>query len=183
MYILASASPRRKELLNLITSDFAVDVSNCEEICPEGLPARECPEYLASLKAREVASRHGKDDVIIAADTAVFLGDRMLGKPADREEARDMLRSLSGNTHTVITGCCVIKGEECRSFSVATDVEFYTLSDREIESYIETGECYDKAGAYGIQSGGALLVRKINGDYFNVVGLPVAQLFRCVSAL
>ncbi len=183
MYILASASPRRRELLNLITTDFAVDVSNCEEICPEGLSSRKCPEYLASLKAREVASRHEKDDVIIAADTAVFLGDRMLGKPADRDEARDMLRSLSGNTHTVITGCCVIKGEKCISFSVETDVEFYPLSEREIETYIETGECYDKAGAYGIQSGGALLVRKINGDYFNVVGLPVAELSRCISSL
>ena len=183
MYVLASASPRRKELIKYITPDFSVDVSSCEEICPDSLPSRERPEFLARLKAKEVAARHGNDDVIIAADTAVFLGDTMLGKPADDGEAFSMLSSLSGNVHTVITGCCVIKGDKTLSFSVPTDVEFFSLTEKEIKDYIATGDGKDKAGAYGIQSGGALLVKKINGDYFNVVGLPIAPLSRVVSSL
>ncbi len=179
-YILASASPRRRELLSIITDDFTVDLPQVEEICPEGMPPRDRPEYLACLKADDVAKRH-TDDVIISADTAVFIDECMLGKPKDSDDAARMLRSLSGRTHSVVTGCCIMKGAERVSFSVTTEVEFYRLTDQEIEDYIATGEPLDKAGSYGIQGKGALLVRSIQGDYFNVVGLPVAELSRQIA--
>ena len=173
--ILASQSPRRRELLSLITPDFEIDVPHGEEACPATLPLYERPQFLALEKAREVALRH-LDDIIIAADTAVFCDDKMLGKPRDEKEAREMLSLLSGRTHVVITGCAVksSKGEE--TFSVSTEVEFYPLDNDTIDWYVKTGEPLDKAGAYGIQGRGAVLVRGIKGDYFNVVGLPVAQL-------
>ncbi len=181
-YVLASASPRRRELLSLITNDFIIDLPQVEEICPDEIPPRDRPEYLARLKANEVVVRH-PDDIVISADTAVFVDDRMLGKPEDREDACLMLRSLSGRTHSVITGCCIARGEERISFSVVTEVEFYPLTDAEIEEYVDTGEPFDKAGSYGIQGKGALLVREIRGDYFNVVGLPVAELSRRLKCI
>ncbi len=181
MYILASASPRRKELLGLLTSDFSVDVPLCEEVCPDDMPVCERPRFLACLKAREVAKSR-TDGIIIAADTAVISDGRMLGKPKDSEEAVAMLLSLSGKTHKVITGCCISDGEKEECFSVETEVAFYSLTEEEIKSYVETGEPFDKAGAYGIQGRGCVLVKGINGDYFNVVGLPVAELSRRLSA-
>lgn len=183
MYVLASASPRRKELMALLCDGFTVDIPTGKEVFPSELPARERPQYLACRKAREVAERHTSDSVIIAADTAVFIGDTMLGKPKNAADAQKMLGLLSDNVHTVITGCCVIKGDKCEAFSSATDVTFYRLSESEIEKYVATGEPLDKAGAYGIQGRGALLVREIHGDYFNVVGLPVAALSRVISSI
>lgn len=181
-YVLASASPRRRELLSLITDDFIIDLPQVEEICPDEIPPRDRPEYLARLKADEVVMRR-PDDIVISADTAVFIDDRMLGKPENRVDACLMLRSLSGRTHSVITGCCIARGEERVSFSVVTEVEFYPLTDAEIEEYVDTGEPSDKAGSYGIQGRGALLVREIRGDYFNVVGLPVAELSRRLKCI
>ena len=175
--ILASASPRRKELFQKITENFKIVVSNVEEIIPKGLISEDIPEYFASLKAKDVSCRY-KDDIVIGCDTAVFLNGEMLGKPKDREDAVRMLSALSGKVHYVITGCCICMGSEKISFSVKTEVEFFELTDDEIEEYIKTSESFDKAGSYGIQGKGALLVKRINGDYFNVVGLPVSELNR-----
>ncbi len=174
-YILASQSPRRRELLAIITDDFEVIPSNVEEILPDGLEAVKGPEYLAKIKAEDIAKAY-PDDIVIGADTSVFLGNKVLGKPKDREDAFNMLKALSGNTHTVITGCAVIKNGACESFSVVSEVEFFELSDAEINAYLDTDEPYDKAGSYGIQAKGALFVKEIRGDYFNIVGLPIGEL-------
>ncbi len=181
MIILASASPRRKELLGLIVSNFEICPSGVEEIVPDGLSAEQSPEYLARIKALDIAKKH-PSDIIIGADTSVIINGKILGKPKDKTDAENMLKMLSGNTHKVITGCAVIEKGNCRSFSVETEVEFYPLSQKEIEDYIASGEPFDKAGAYGIQGKGSVLVKGIKGDYFNVVGLPVAELYRFLNA-
>ena len=178
--ILASASPRRKELLGLITKEFKIIPSGVEETVPDGLPPEKQPEYLARLKAEDVAKKY-PHCTVIGADTSVIIDNCVLGKPVGREGAKNMLLRLSGRTHKVITGCAVIKNGECHSFSSVTEVEFYPLTDVEIEEYIATGEPFDKAGAYGIQGKGGLLVKSIRGDWYNVVGLPVAELARIVN--
>lgn len=175
--ILASQSPRRQELIRNITSDFSVVVSDAEEVLPEGLAPEEVPAYLAGIKAQAVAAEH-KGDVVIGADTVVILNNEVLGKPKDKDDAFHMLSSLSGKVHTVITGCAIIQNGEMTTFAEHTRVEFYPLSDREILDYIATGEPFDKAGAYGIQGKGSVLVKRIEGDFFNVMGLPVARLKR-----
>ena len=176
-YILASASPRRKELLSLAVKDFEIIPSKIPEIVPDGLEVEKHSEYLARLKANDIA-KDFKNAVVIGADTSVILGNEILGKPRDREDAKRMLKMLSGNTHKVITGCAVVKNGVCDSFSVTTEVEFIGLTDKEIEDYLNTDEPYDKAGSYGIQGLGGLFVNSIKGDYFNVVGLPIAHLKR-----
>ena len=176
-YILASASPRRKELLEKIVPQYDCIPADIDETIPENISALDAPAYLSLKKARHIANVN-RDSIVIGADTCVILGDKILGKPSSREDAFNMLKSLSGKTHLVITGCAIIKGEKEISFSEVTKVEFYPLTDEEIHDYIATGECDDKAGAYGIQGGGAVLVKGIRGDYFNVVGLPVARLSR-----
>lgn len=180
--ILASASPRRRELLKMIFDEFSVLAADIEEIIPENIKNEEAPEYLARLKACHIAKTH-KNSLVIGSDTAVFLGDKILGKPKTRQEAKEMLLSLSGNVHKVITGCALVLNEKIKSFSVVTEVEFLNLTDSEIEEYINSDELYDKAGGYGIQQKGGLFVKKINGDYFNVVGLPVAELNRVLKNL
>ena len=182
MIILASASPRRKDLLRLITEEFEVFPSDCDESLPDGLPITECPEYIAREKAISVSHKfpHG---TVIGADTGVFSGGKILGKPTSEQNAREMLGSLSGKTHKVITGCAVVKNGICLSFSEETTVEFYPLTEKEINDYLLTGEPFDKAGAYGIQGKGGLLVKRIGGDYFNVVGLPVARLKRFLNEM
>lgn len=175
--ILASQSPRRQELIRNITDDVAVIVSPAEEVLPADIAPEEAPAYLAALKARAVAALH-PDTPVIGADTVVILDGNILGKPRDKADAARMLRLLSGRVHTVITGCCLILGGRERIFSQRTSVEFYPLSDREIDEYIATGEPMDKAGAYGIQGKGMLFVKGIVGDYFNVMGLPVGMLAR-----
>lgn len=173
--ILASQSPRRRELLSIITSNFDVLPSNVEEIVPDSIGILESPEYLAKIKALDIAASH-PDDVVIGADTSVILGEVILGKPKDRQNAYEMLKMLSGKTHLVVTGCAIVKGERSISFSVKSEVEFYQLSEEEINAYLDIDEPYDKAGAYGIQAKGALLVKEIRGDYFNIVGLPIGEL-------
>ena len=179
--ILASKSPRRQELIRNITEDFEVIVSPVDEILPEGIAPEEAPVYLAAIKAAAVAREHG-DSLVVGADTVVILGSQVMGKPSDRDDAFRMLRELSGKTHEVVTGCCLVKGGRQRSFSCKTMVEFYPLADSEIEGYIATGEPFDKAGAYGIQGKGMLLVKGIEGDFFNVMGLPVSLLKRELEA-
>ena len=175
--ILASRSPRRQELIANIISDFSVVASDAEEVLPEGVAPEDAPAYLAELKAQAVAADY-PDDVVIGADTVVILDGEVLGKPRDRDDAVRMLRGLSGKTHTVVTGCAIVKNGQITSFSDITRVEFYPLDDREIMEYIATGEPFDKAGAYGIQGRGCVLVKRIEGDFFNVMGLPVARLKR-----
>ena len=179
MIILASQSPRRRELMNYITKDFQIKVSNVDETLPEGISPQDAVLYLSRIKAEPFAN---KNDVVIGADTVVAIDGKILTKPANKGEAADMLRLLSGREHSVFTGVTVIKDGNCKSFFEETKVKFFELTDSEIEQYIATGEPMDKAGAYGIQGFGALLVEKINGDYFNVVGLPVSKLNRLLIA-
>ena len=174
-YILASQSPRRRELLSVITDDFTVIPSNIQEIVPDEIEILDSPEYLAKIKALDIAKDY-PNDIVIGADTSVFLGEFVLGKPTNRNHAYQMLKALSGNTHTVITGCAIVKGSKCESFSVKSEVEFFKLTEEEINAYLDTDEPYDKAGSYGIQAKGALLVKEIRGDYFNIVGLPIGEL-------
>ncbi len=181
-YILASQSPRRKELLSLCLEEFEIIPSNVPEIVPSGLEIEKHSEYLAKLKAMDIANNY-PEAVVIGADTTVILGNEILGKPQDREDAKKMLEMLSGNTHRVVTGCAVVKNGVCNSFSVTTEVSFFELCDDEIEAYLDTNEPYDKAGSYGIQQKGGLFVKAINGDYFNVVGLPVAYLNKMLYKL
>ncbi len=175
--ILASASPRRQELIKMITEDIVVNPCDCDETIKEGLVSREIAEYLSKIKGEAVKEQF-PEDIIVSADTIVCLNDNVLGKPKSREDAFSMLRTLSGNTHSVFTGVTIIKGDKEKTFSQETKVTFYDLSDKEINEYIDTNECFDKAGSYGIQGKGGLLVKGIDGDYFNVVGLPVARLKR-----
>ena len=179
--ILASASPRRKELLRYITEDFTVRVSNADETVPAGLTPEETVKYLSRVKADAVFTG-SRDEVIVASDTVVVIDGAVLGKPHSEEEAVEMLRTLSGRTHTVYTGVCVRTAAEEEVFAERTDVTFYPLTEEEIRAYVATGEPMDKAGAYGIQGKGCRLVKRIDGDYFTVVGLPVAELVRRLEA-
>ena len=178
--ILASGSPRRKELLQLITEDFTVYSVDADETLPAGMPVEMAAAYLADLKA-STAAKIFPDQIVIGCDTIVLLGDEIMGKPKDREDAHRMLRALSGETHSVLTGTSLYYGTQTTVFTTETLVTFYPLSNAEIERYLDTGEPFDKAGAYGIQGKGSLLVQGIEGDYFNVVGLPVAALSRALT--
>jgi septum formation protein len=172
--ILASASPRRKELLELLQIPFEVIVSDIEEIVDDQLHPAEMVQSLAEQKAASVAKTN-QSSFVIGSDTLVVFEGKMLGKPTDAAEAIQMLQMLSGKTHEVYTGVSIIQGEQVRSFHEKTSVTFFPLSDWEIEDYVSSGEPMDKAGAYGIQGYGSLLVHSIHGDYYSVVGLPVAR--------
>lgn len=179
--ILASKSPRRQELLKDVVNDFIVDPSDAEEIVPCGTKVCDIPVVLSKLKAMDVAKKH-RGDIVIGSDTLVIVDDMVLTKPKDEKHAFEMLKMLSGRKHKVITGCCLVCGDRYSCFCEQTTVEFYELSDDEISEYISTGDCLDKAGAYGIQSLSKTFIKGICGDYFNVVGLPVARLKRELSA-
>lgn len=175
--ILASQSPRRRQLLEQMgITGFVICPAQGEEDMGAHLPPDRLSEALALAKAREVAAQAGPEDMIIAADTIVTLDHQVLGKPHSREEAVSMLETLSGRHHVVYTGLAVLRGGETVSDHEGTEVRFRPLSREEIEAYVATGEPMDKAGAYGIQGRGALLVEGIVGDYFNVMGLPVCKL-------
>lgn len=173
--ILASASPRRRELLGVITPDFTAVSIDADETLPADIPALTASEYLAEIKAAAAAEIY-PDDTVIGCDTTVICGGEILGKPKDKKECRRFMNMLSGITHQVATGCCIISKGCKTSFTEITDVTFRQLTAEEIEEYISTDEPYDKAGGYGIQGKAALLIEKINGDYFNVVGLPLSRL-------
>lgn len=175
--ILASASPRRQELLKYIVPEFEVKPADIDETLPEDVPAEMAAEYLAVQKARHTAEQY-PECVVIGSDTVVIVDGVILGKPQDEADAERMLKMLSGKTHKVVTGVCIAHGERTDSFSCETRVTFYPLTDEEIRDYTATGEPMDKAGAYGIQGYGSVLVRGIEGDFFNVMGLPVAALKR-----
>jgi septum formation protein len=180
---LASKSPRRRELLSLMGLDFEIITADADESCPEGMESGEICRELANRKAHEVFRRlknQGKHEnaLVIAADTLVFLGGNPLGKPRDEADAKRMLTDLSGTTHTVCTGISVMSVGRTVSEFETTYVKFREADERDILGYIATKEPFDKAGAYGIQGLGASFVEKIDGDYFNVVGLPICRLAR-----
>ena len=174
--VLASASPRRRELLDRFCIPYEVIPALGEEAAPEGLPPGELVSLLAANKAAEVAVRVGSGAVVVAADTVVEIEGRVLGKPGTEERAVEMLSELSGREHRVWTGVCVREGDRILTRSECTAVRFRELSGEEIRAYAATGEPLDKAGAYGYQSLACLFVDRIEGDYFNVVGLPVCTL-------
>ncbi|MBR6510280.1 MAG: septum formation protein Maf [Clostridia bacterium] len=175
--ILASGSPRRKELLKLLFDDFKIEVSKKDETLPKSISAEKIPEYLSFIKGEDIA-KENPQSLVISADTIVLLNGEILGKPKDKTDAFKMLNSLSGNFHFVITGCSLFYNGKYKSFSVKTKVKFYKLNEAEISEYINSHEPYDKAGGYGIQSKGGLFVEFIEGDYNNVVGFPIAELKR-----
>lgn len=175
--VLASGSPRRQELLRRIgITDFDVVVPHADETCPAGLTAQQTVAHIAEKKAEAAKALTAPEDIVITADTMVFLGDERLGKPRDEADALRMLSELAGNKHTVCTGVTVRQGEKQKCFTVSTDVYFRAASEPELRAYIASGEPMDKAGAYGIQGLGSLLVERIDGDFFNVMGLPVLAL-------
>ncbi len=176
-FIVASASPRRREILSNAGYTFEVIPSDADENITEVLSPQQTVCELSRRKALAVLSEN-KDAVVFGCDTVVAVENMILGKPKDDEDAKRMLRMLSGRTHIVSTGVCVADKDCAKVFSNTTEVEFYPLSDETIESYVATGECSDKAGAYGIQGYGSLLVKKIKGDYFSVMGLPVSETAR-----
>lgn len=181
--ILASASPRRKELLEQMgLTDFQIIPAVGEEAADPSLPPEELVEQLALHKAREVAARSPSDAIVIGADTIVVLDRQVLGKPSNQANAFNMLSALSGRRHKVYTGVAVLRGDQLQLAHEETQVRFCHLTDREILDYISTGEPMDKAGAYGIQGRGALLVDSIQGDFYNVVGLPICRLGRMLAA-
>ncbi|MBQ8514445.1 MAG: septum formation inhibitor Maf [Ruminococcus sp.] len=175
--ILASGSPRRKELMHYITDDFIIRTSDADEVIPEGTAPHEASADLALQKAQAVAAQY-PGALVIGCDTTVLLDGQILGKPLDADDARRMLKALSGRTHEVVTGVALIAGGKTRTFSEITRVTFYPLTEEEIDGYLATGEPFDKAGSYGIQGKGALFVQGLEGDYYNVVGLPIAALSR-----
>jgi len=176
--ILASFSPRRKELLSLMGLNFKVIGSNYEEELDLNLSPHNLVKYLSLKKAENVAQRF-KKGLIIAADTLVFLDGKPLGKPHTKKKAKEMLRLIRGRDHFVITGFSIIDNISGKllSESVETKVYVKNITDKEIDNYVKTGEPLDKAGGYAIQGLGSLIINKIEGDYFNVVGLPLSSLF------
>ena len=185
-FILASASERRKELLSRIVKDFEVRVSDFDE---ESVQVNDDIEkyvkMLSEGKAKSVALNYGSDSIIIGADTIVVIDNKVLGKPKDKNDAFRMLKSLSNNVHRVYSGVTVINNSTkvIKSECLYTEVYFSELSDEEIWNYIDTGECLDKAGAYGIQGFGGVFVKSINGCYYNVVGLPLNLLNKMIKEI
>lgn len=177
--ILASNSPRRRELLAGLGIDFDVKVlPDIDESYPEGLPVTQTATYIAREKAEANRKVMGAHDLVITADTIVVVDDEVMGKPHDADDARRMLRKLSGRSHQVITGVCLMTSMELRNFSVTTDVTFKMLSDEEIDHYVKVYRPFDKAGAYGIQEWiGYIGVTGLQGSYFNVMGLPVQRIY------
>ncbi|WP_079510342.1 Maf family protein [Mesobacillus jeotgali] len=175
--ILASSSPRRKELLENLRLQFEISSSDADESFSATLSPSEAVMELASRKSGMVAQNF-PDCFVIGSDTVVVHDGMILGKPESGQEASEMLKKLSGNTHSVYTGVSIISPEKETRFYEKTDVTFWELSDEEIDTYIKSGEPFDKAGGYGIQGFGSMLVREISGDYYTVVGLPVSRLVR-----
>ena len=173
--VLASKSPRRSEILKNAGYEFTVRVADADETIPEGTKPEDAVVLLAARKA--MAVERADDETVLGADTIVVLDNKILGKPKSREDAYNMLKSLSGRVHSVFTGVCIIENGKSMTFAEETEVQFLSLTDEEIYGYIDTNDCYDKAGAYGIQGYASKFVKGINGDYFNVVGLPISAIF------
>lgn len=178
--ILASASPRRKEILELADLKFDIMPSNAQEITTKTAP-NEVVMELASIKAKDIYKKSEKQSMIVGADTVVAYQGQILGKPADKADAKRMLTMLSGQTHEVYTGVCIIEDGKTKTFYEETKVTFYEISDEQIDHYIKTGEPMDKAGSYGIQGKAAVFIKGIEGDYYNVVGFPIARFLQEIT--
>lgn len=173
--ILASASPRRKALLSLFGIPFTVRAADIDETMdPEKPPFDEVARV---SRTKALAVSRGEEDIVIAADTIVVCQGKVLGKPHSEDEAASMLRLLSGRDHQVMTGCTILFGNRAETFTEVTSLHFRPLSEKEIQKYVQSGEPMDKAGSYGIQGGAALFCEKLEGDYYNVMGLPVCRLY------
>lgn len=180
--ILASQSPRRKQLMEAAELDFEIIIADVDETNPEGMSGVLVPEYLARKKAAAI-EKSVHDALIIAADTIVLLHDEILGKPKDEADAISILTKLSGNVHKVITGVCMQKGQKQICFSVTTEVHFRKLDNEQIIHYISRYKPFDKAGAYAIQEWiGMIGIEKINGDYYNVMGLPIGEVVKRLAS-
>ena len=179
--ILASQSPRRRELMGLLRIPFTVRVADIDETMDAARPAFDEVARISRKKAEAVARK--PEDVVIAADTVVVCQGQILGKPKNEQDARRMLELLSGREHQVMTGLTVLKGEKCIVCTEVTDILFRPLTNAEIQAYIDTKEPMDKAGAYGIQGGAALFCERMVGDYYNVMGLPVCRLGQALRQL
>ena len=179
--ILASQSPRRKELLGLFHIPFTVQVADVDEAMDPACRPYDEVARVSRLKAQAVSA--GPEDVVIAADTIVVCAGKVLGKPRTEEEAKAMLSLLSGRDHQVMTGMTVLRGDRAVTHTEVTDIHFRPLTDREIQVYVASGEPMDKAGAYGIQGGAALFAEKMVGDYYNVMGLPVCKLWQILHKI
>ncbi len=185
-FILASGSPRRRELLAMLDVDFTVDTSRpVDEVVPDGLSADEVPAYLSRLKAQPWIDTLQQDQVLVTADTVVILDGEVIGKPIDEDDARAILTRLQGRTHTVTTGVTlVIAGRQPHTFSETTEVDFAPLTAEEIDYYVRRYRPLDKAGAYGIQEWiGAVAVKGLRGSFYNVMGLPVNRLYRELKSI
>ena len=178
--ILASASPRRKEILELVDLKFDVMPSDAQEITTKTAP-NEVVMELASIKAKDIYKKSEKQSMIVGADTVVAYQGQILGKPTDEADAKRMLTMLSGQTHEVYTGVCIIEDGKTKTFYEETKVTFYEISDEQIDRYIKTGEPMDKAGSYGIQGKAAVFIKGIEGDYYNVVGFPIARFLQEIT--
>lgn len=181
--VLASVSPRRQQLMRDAGFEFEIRLKDIEETYPEGLAAEEVPGYLARLKAGAFREELEDGELLVTADTVVCLEGRILGKPADESDAVRMLRELSGKRHTVVTGVCLTTRERQHVFSSLTDVYFKSLSEEEIAYYVERYRPLDKAGAYGIQEWiGYIGIERIEGSFYNVMGLPVQRLYEALKS-
>ena len=178
-YILASQSPRRQQLLEFLEIDFETISSDVEEIVEDGVPFEKVVQNLALLKATHIAKEY-PGYTVLGFDTLVILDKKALGKPTDRTDAYQMLQSLSGRTHTVLTGCAIVCNDEVETFYDCAEVTFNDMTDKEINEYLNTEEPYDKAGAYGIQGYGARYINYINGDFYTIMGLPVQKLYKAL---
>lgn len=178
--LLASKSPRRRELLSQLRVPFNVISIGCiDESYPDTMPVDQIPQYLSNIKANAYLETLKGNELIITADTLVIIGDKVLGKPANHDDAVRMLTELSGKTHKVVTGVCISTRDKRTTFSTTTEVKFAELTNHDIEYYVENFLPFDKAGAYGIQEWiGCVAVEAINGSFYNVMGLPVHQLYR-----
>lgn len=181
--ILASQSPRRKQLLEWAEIDFTIEVSEADETFPEDLSVEEVPVFIARNKAKTVQQKLGNDVLILAADTVVVLNDTIINKPVDRSDAIKILQSLSGQHHEVITGVVLLQNNKELSFSDITKVEFHPLTNDQIIFYVDNCKPYDKAGAYAIQEWiGVVGIKSINGDFYNVMGLPVSRVVKALNS-
>ena len=179
--ILASQSPRRKQLMEMAELEFDVLVADVDETNPPGMPGAEVPAFLARKKAMEI-QHLAQGAIVVAADTIVLLGEEILGKPKDFADAKRVLQQLSGKMHIVVTGVCIMQGEKEKCFSTTTEVYFRHLTDSQIEHYISKYRPYDKAGAYAIQEWiGVTGIEKIIGDYYNVMGLPIGEVINALK--
>lgn len=180
--ILASKSPRRKQLLEWAEIPFQIITQDTDELFPATIPVDQVPEYIAEAKARAVQKILKDKSVILAADTVVVLNNEIIGKPTDRTDAISILKKLSGRIHRVITGVVILKGDEKISFADTSEVTFHTLTSEQIVFYVDKYQPYDKAGAYAIQEWiGVVGIKKVNGDFYNVMGLPVSRVINVLE--